>query len=91
MGCLTAPIIVIFYVPLRKIDYVRGVVIAADKMMAAQLGFSGRFTVSTECAHDDRFRWMYSWLNEISHKHCELVAWEEGVYCSLRDRKIRNK
>lgn len=56
IGCLSAPVIVMFYVPLKKIEYIRGVVLAADRMMAAQLGFSGKFTVSTECAHDDRYK-----------------------------------
>jgi hypothetical protein len=64
-------------------------VLAADRMCAAMLGYSGRVTLSTECIHSAN--WLYLILNEIEDNHCEDSAFIEGAYCRLSDHQLGDK
>lgn len=92
-GCIIAPFVawLLMFPAFRRMTYLVNYVKAADRLMAAQLGFSGRFTLSTECAHERCYRWMHDMLNEIDENHCEESMYTEGAYCRLSDRKIGYK
>lgn len=92
IGCFIAPFLA-FAIPFayKKSDYIRRFIRAADRLCAAMLGYSGRQMLSTEVAHDKRFKWMYDMLNEIEPNHCEESNYEEGAYCRLKDRTIGYK
>lgn len=89
-GCFLAPFLALA-IPFTRRQYVHRFVRAADRLCAALLGFSGRQMLSTELAHDGRFRWMRNMLNEIEENHCEESAYEEGAYCRLSDRRLGNR
>lgn len=89
IGCLLAPIFAILLLVLPKNRYIKHFVLAADRMCAAMLGFSGRVTLSTECLH--KLRWLHDALNFIDTNHCEETAINEGAYCRLSDRQLGEK
>jgi len=88
-GCLCAPIIAITFPFIKKYKYIFNFIMAADRMCAAMLGFSGRLTLSSECTHE--MKWMRNMLNEIEENHCEESAFSEGAYCRISDRKLGHK
>lgn len=92
-GCIVAPFMAIaLLIPrIRRIPYMMNFVKAADRMTAAELGFSGRFMLSTECAHAPCLQRLRDILNEIEENHCESSAYEEGVYCKISDHTIGYK
>lgn len=89
-GCFAA-IVLSVTLPFVRSQYIHRFVRAADRMLAAGLGYSGRQMLSTELAHSDRLKWMHDWLNEIQENHCEDSAFEEGAYCRLSDHKLGHK
>ena len=95
-GCFVAPFVAILLIfpVVWKIDYFRNFVKAADRLCAAQLGYSGRVMLSTELVYSTRLQWMRKALDEIDQngdKHCIESAWTEGPYSRLSDRQIRAK
>lgn len=62
-------------------EYAKNILRAKDKLAAALLGWSGRYTVSAECgASDCRFCRSVCWLlNWIDKGHCEGAAKREGL------------
>jgi hypothetical protein len=93
IGCWLAPLFVLalLFPSIRKIEYIMNFVKAADRMLAAVLGYSGRFMLSTECAHAPclaKLRDVLDWLEE---NHCAKSAYGEGAYCRLSDHKIGHK
>ena len=72
-------------------EYMRDFVKAADRMCAAELGFSGRVMLSTELVYSTRLEWMRKALDECESDHCVKSAYSEGPYCRLSDREVRAK
>lgn len=91
VGCFLAPALAILYFFVPSSPYMERYLKAADRMCAAMLGFSGRNMLSSECAHDARYQWMRRALDEIEDNHCMESAYEEGMYCSIRDHTLRSK
>lgn len=93
IGCWLAPFFALsLLVPsIRKKEYIMNFVKAADRMMAAMLGFSGRFMLSTECAHAPCLLKLRNALDWLEENHCVESAIGEGAYCRLSDRKIGYK
>lgn len=91
IGCIVAPFLAIVLPICKPTGYSRNFVVAADRMMAALLGFSGRITLSTECVHSLKHHRMHDMLNEIEPLHCECSAVEEASYCRLSDRRLGDK
>lgn len=89
IGCITAPLFALIYPFIKHKRYSKNYILAADRMCAAMLGFSGRVTLSTECI--DKMRWLYKILNIIEQNHCEDSAITEHAYCRLSDKKIGHK
>lgn len=90
-GCLASPIVVPLLPFVRRHRYSFFVLCAADRLMAALLGFSGRVTLSAELAHSNKYPWLRDSLNRIEPNHCEESAYSEGVYCRLSDRTLGHK
>ena len=93
IGCWLAPIFALaLLIPsVRRIDYVMNFVKAADRMMAAMLGFSGRFMLSTECAHAPCLQKLRNALDWLEKDHCAESMYGEGAYCRISDRKMGSK
>ena len=92
IGCQCAPWLAILHFLGISNAYTFRFIKAADRMAAAQLGFSGRNMLSSECAHDPRYMWMQKALDEIAQEdHCLQSMYDEGTYCSIRDRTLRSK
>jgi hypothetical protein len=63
---------------------------AIDRVLAAfYFGCSGRWTLSVECAHEQRrsLRFLHGVLNIMDEMHCENSAHNEGVYCEWPKEK----
>lgn len=90
-GCVVAPIMSIVLLFKWKDIYVRNFVLAADRMLASLLGFSGHCALSAELVYCARFKWMRNMLDSIDENHCEISAYTEGAYCRLSDRRIGSK
>jgi hypothetical protein len=93
IGCWLAPLLVIALLvpPIRKREYIVNFVKAADRLMAAMLGYSGRFMLSTECAHAPCLLKLRNVLDWLEADHCASSAYNEGAYCRLSDKKIGYK
>lgn len=93
IGCWMAPILTLFFRFATPNSYWRRFVYAADKMMAAMFGFSGRFTLSAECAYAERktFKILHDMLNDIQPEHCEKAALHESMYCRISDHTFGDK
>lgn len=61
---------------------------AADRLIAAILGFSGKLMLSTELSYNNRLSWMRRGLDEIEPGHCTNSAYSEGAYCRLKDHTM---
>lgn len=85
--CLVAPFVAMFFWAYPRHSYMRRFVKSADRMIAALLGFSGRHTLSTECAHSNDYQWLRNILNTVEENHCEREAFEEGAYCRISDKQ----
>lgn len=91
--CALGPIAALLY-PLAHDDgYIRNFFEAADRMLAAFHGKSGRWTLSVECAAANSgwlkiLRWM---LDTIQPGHCERAAISEHAYCRIKDKKLGHK
>lgn len=92
-GCLIAPIVaILLLIPaVWKTDYIRNFVKAADRLCAAELGFSGRVMLSTELVYSSRLQWMRKGLDECEPDHCLKSVYVESPYCRLSDNQIRCK
>lgn len=92
VGCILTPIMVLLYPFAKKHGYITNLVEAADRMVAALLGFSGHWELSVEYAIDpERYKRMHDYLNSIAPDHCEKSAISEGAYCRISDRKMGTK
>lgn len=91
LGCMLAPFMSIFYFFFPMNHYLRRVVKAADRMIAAILGYSGKFTASVESASEPRLEWLHYMLNEIQENHCENEVVSEHAYCSITHKKLGDK
>lgn len=93
IGCWLAPFfaLALLMPSVRKHEYIMNFVKAADRMMAALLGFSGRFMLSTECAHAPCLLKLRNVLDWLEANHCVDSMVNEGAYCRLSDRKIGYK
>lgn len=87
VGCFVAPVLGAVFWLMPRDGYSRRFVKAADRMLAAILGFSGRHTLSAEVAAHPDWKWMHDILNEVQPNHCEEQAFEEHLYCRLSDHK----
>jgi len=85
--CFAAPFLALFFRWYPKGSYPRRFVRAADKLIAAMLGFSGRFTLSAELADHSEYQWLRDILNTVEPNHCELEAFSEGAYCRISDHQ----
>ena len=61
--------------------FLQNVLYALDRFIASTLGFSGRYTVSAECAvgHSVFCKILRTTLNTIYSNHCEIAAESEGL------------
>lgn len=93
IGCWLAPFFAFaLLVPaIRKHEYILNFVKAADRMLAALLGYSGRFMLSTECAHAPCLLKLRNALDWLEENHCADSAYNEGAYCRISDHKIGHK
>lgn len=91
IGCLVAPFVAILFLVFKHNHYLGNFARAADRMDAAILGFSGRHMLSTELNYSEHLKWMRNFLEIIEPNHCVESAYEEGAYCSLKDRKLGRK
>lgn len=91
IGCLVTPLLALFFSFVPKNHYLRRVVKAADRMMAAILGYSGKFTLSVECGTEPNLMWLHDMLNVIQKNHCENEVFEEHAYCSIKHKKLGDK
>jgi hypothetical protein len=91
LGCVLAPVLAIFYALLPQNHYLRRVVKAADRLIAAILGYSGKFTASVESATEPRLEWLRYMLDEIEEDHCKKEAIAEHAYCSIIHRNLGDK
>lgn len=89
--CLLTPFVAIFYPFFPKNHYLRRVVKSADRTMAALFGYSGKFTLSVECATEPKLIWLHDILNIIEKNHCENEVLKEHAYCSIINKKIGDK
>lgn len=85
--CFAAPFLAMFFRWYPKGSYVRRFVRAADRLIAAMLGYSGRFTLSAELADHSSHQWLRDILNLVEPNHCEIEAMEEGAYCRISDHQ----
>lgn len=62
-------------------EYAKNILRAKDKMAAALLGWSGRYTISAECGKSEcRFcKVVCKFLDMIQPGHCEGAAKREGI------------
>ena len=92
-GCVMAPIFaILLLIPsVRRIDYFNNFEKAADRMAAAECGYSGRFMLSTEAAHAPCLKKLHDVLNWLDDGHCESSAFSEGAYCRISDHKLGYK
>jgi len=90
-GCFVAPFMVPVLPLVRRRRYSFFALCAADRLMAALLGFSGRVTLSAELSHSDRYPWLRDSLNRIQPNHCEESAYSEGAYCRISDHTLGDK
>lgn len=90
-GCLLAPILVIGFFLFPRNFYLKTVVLAADRMIAAILGYSGKFTASVESASEPKLKWLHDMLNVIEKDHCEKEVLKEHAYCSIKHKKLGDK
>lgn len=86
-----SPFIALAYLVFPRNRYLGNWARAADRMDAAILGFSGRHMLSTELNYSHRLVWIRKVLDIIDKKHCEECAYDEGAYCSLKDRSLGKK
>lgn len=89
--CFVAPLFAMFFWLYPQHSYMRRFVKAADRMIAALLGFSGRHTLSMELAYSARYQWLHDILNIVEANHCENEAFEEGAYCRISDHQRGDK
>ena len=89
--CFIAPFVGMFFWAYPKHSYMRRFVKAADRMIAALLGFSGRHTLSVEVAYARDYQWLHDTLNAVEAGHCENEAFEEGAYCRISDHQRGDK
>jgi hypothetical protein len=52
---------------------------AMDRVLAALLGYSGRYTTSAELAVSDRHQWLRKLVDTLEPGHCEKEARKEGL------------
>lgn len=82
-ACLLAIPLALWAVLVDESAYAKDLLRAMDKVMAALLGWGGRYTVSAECGSRRsgcRFcRWMCGVLNRIDPGHCSGAAQREGL------------
>ena len=52
---------------------------AMDRVLAALLGYSGRYTTSAELAVSDRHQWLRRLVDTLEPGHCEKDARKEGL------------
>jgi len=52
---------------------------AMDRVLAALLGYSGRYTTSAELAVSDRHQWLRNLVDKLEPGHCEKEARKEGL------------
>lgn len=90
-GCLCAPFIALL-IPFRiHSQYLHTILKASDRLVAAELGFSGLLLLSTELAYTDKYKFLRSGIAIIDEQHCADSAYTEGAYCRLKDHSIRVK
>ena len=81
--CLAIPIGFLFtaFAVITLSPHIGEVITALDKFIAATLGWSGRYTVSAQCAVSTTLpaRMLRSVLNAIMADHCENAAKSEGL------------
>lgn len=80
MTSVLAVPIALFAIAVEENVYAKDVLRAMDKLGAALLGWSGRYTVSAECgAHPCRFCTLVCWLlDRFQPGHCKGAAAREG-------------
>lgn len=76
-----AAVVAIFMAPIAllfDVQYAKNVLVSMDRLMAAVLGFSGHFTVSTECGLSDcrGCKVLCRFLSMLDPQHCERNAAE---------------
>jgi len=91
VGCLVSPILALVFPFFPKNSYLRRFVKAADRMMAAMLGYSGKFTLSVESATEPKLEWLHLMLNKIEDNHCEQEMLKEHAYCRIKQRDLGDK
>lgn len=83
LSCLLAIPLALWAVLTEESAYAKDLLRAMDKVMAALLGWGGRYTVSAECGSRRagcRFCKLACWLlNKIDPGHCEGAARREGL------------
>jgi hypothetical protein len=50
-----------------------------DRVLAALLGYSGKYTTSSELAVSDRHQWLRKLVDTLEPGHCEKEAKLEGL------------
>lgn len=82
-ACLAAIPVALWAVLAEENVYAKDLLRAMDKVMAALLGWGGRYTVSAECGSRQSacaFCKLVCWLlNKLDPGHCEGAAKREGL------------
>ena len=52
---------------------------AMDRVLAALLGYSGKYTTSAELAVSNRHQWLRKLVDRLEKGHCEKEARKEGL------------
>lgn len=90
-ACILAPFCAIMWPLSGKYSWTHCLVRAADRMVAALLGFSGRHMLSTEAATSPRLALLKKVLDYVEDRHCIEAAYEEGAHCLLSDKPFERR
>jgi len=92
LGCWLAPFVVLAWKLLPE-GYAKNVGRSADRMNAALVGKTGKFTLSAECAFAETKRMIQlrDMLDYIKEDHCINEATDEGAYCRISDHLLGGK
>lgn len=91
LACFKAIFMSWFFWALPKTSQRRRVVVAADRLIAADLGYSGKWTLSSELAFSERHKVLRNLIYTVNPKHCEQEAIDEHMYCRIYRKDLGEK
>lgn len=79
VACIASVPISLYGILFTQNDYARNVLRSMDKLLAALMGFTGRWTLSAELGAGSKFQWLRRGLDSIQKDHCAKAARDEGL------------